>query len=63
MCRLVQVSDVVVENFRPGVMKRLGFDYESLRKLNSSVIMCSISAFGQDSPTQTGLLATWSSRQ
>ena len=50
MCRLVQVSDVVVENFRPGVMKRLGFDYESLRKLNSSVIMCSISAFGQDSP-------------
>ena len=50
MSRLVQVSDVVVENFRPGVMKRLGFDYESLRKLNSSIIMCSISAFGQDSP-------------
>ena len=50
MRRLVGVSDVVVENFRPGVMKRLGLDYESLRRLNPSVILCSISAFGQDSP-------------
>ena len=50
MRRLVRVSDVVVENFRPGVMKRLGLDYESLRRLNPSVILCSISAFGQNSP-------------
>ena len=50
MRRLVRVSDVVVENFRPGVMKRLGLDYESLRRLNPSIILCSISAFGQNSP-------------
>ena len=50
MERLVQVSDVVVENFRPGVMSRLGLDYESLRRLNPSIILCSISAFGQNSP-------------
>ena len=48
--RLVQVSDVVVENFRPGVMKRLGLDYESLWEINPSIILCSISAFGQNSP-------------
>ena len=50
MGRLVRVSDVVVENFRPGVMKRLGLDYESLRRLNPTIILCSISAFGQNSP-------------
>ena len=48
--RLVRVSDVVVENFRPGVMGRLGLDYDSLRRLNPSIILCSISAFGQNSP-------------
>ena len=48
--RLVRVSDVVVENFRPGVMGRLGLDYESLQRLNPSIILCSISAFGQNSP-------------
>lgn len=48
--RLAEISDVVVENYRPGVMKRLGFSYQDLRKINPSIIMCSISAFGQDSP-------------
>ena len=42
--------DVVVENFRPGVMKRLGFDYESLRKANPRLIYCSVSGYGQTGP-------------
>ncbi len=47
---LVKKCDVVVENFRPGVMKRLGVGYDSLREANPKIIMCSISAYGQDSP-------------
>jgi len=46
---LARSVDVIVEGFRPGVAKRLGVDYESVRKVNSSVIYCSISGFGQDS--------------
>ncbi|MBI3965313.1 MAG: CoA transferase [Chloroflexi bacterium] len=45
---LVKVSDVVVENFRPGVMNRLGLGYEALRKLNPRIIYASISGFGHD---------------
>lgn len=45
--RLAAVSDVVVENFRPGVASRLGVDYASLSKVNPSLIYCSISGFGQ----------------
>jgi crotonobetainyl-CoA:carnitine CoA-transferase CaiB-like acyl-CoA transferase len=45
---LVKVSDVVVENFRPGVMDRLGIGYESLRKINPGIIFASISGFGQE---------------
>ncbi|WP_202320268.1 CaiB/BaiF CoA transferase family protein [Archaeoglobus neptunius] len=44
---LVRDADVIVEGFRPGVAKRLGIDYESVMKVNPSVIYCSISAFGQ----------------
>lgn len=47
---LVRVSDVVVENFRPGVMSRLGFGYAGLAAINPKIIMCSISAFGQTGP-------------
>ena len=47
---LVSIGDVVVENFRPGVMANLGYGYEDLRRLNPSVILCSISAFGQYGP-------------
>jgi len=46
---LAAISDVVVENFRPGVMKRLGIGYSDLLKINPSIILCSISAFGQNS--------------
>ena len=48
--RLAADSDVVVENFSPGVMQRLGLDYPSLREVNESLIMCSISGFGQTGP-------------
>ncbi|MDR7239254.1 CaiB/BaiF CoA transferase family protein [Neobacillus drentensis] len=47
---LVKESDVVIENFRPGVMKKLGLDYESLKELNPSLIYTSISGFGQYGP-------------
>jgi crotonobetainyl-CoA:carnitine CoA-transferase CaiB-like acyl-CoA transferase len=43
-------ADVVVENFRPGVMKRLGLDYETLSRSNSRVVYASISGFGQTGP-------------
>lgn len=48
--KLVRVSDVIVENFRPGVTKKLGIDYESLKEINPSVIYASISGFGQTGP-------------
>ena len=47
---LIPHVDVVVENYSPGVMARLGFDYESCQRLNPRVVMCSISALGQDGP-------------
>jgi CoA:oxalate CoA-transferase len=47
ICGLAKVSDVVVENFRPGVMARLGFDYASLEKHNPKLVYCSISGYGQ----------------
>ena len=47
---LVAHADVVWENFRPGVMMRLGCDYATLAALNPGLVMCSISAYGQDGP-------------
>lgn len=44
---LVEVADVVVENFRPGVTERLGINYDELSKVNSELIYASISGFGQ----------------
>ena len=49
-CKLVQGADVVVENFRPGVMARLGLNYPVLKKLNPQLIYCAISGFGQTGP-------------
>jgi crotonobetainyl-CoA:carnitine CoA-transferase CaiB-like acyl-CoA transferase len=49
-CKLVESADVLVENFRPGVMARLGFSYEDLSKLNQKLIYCAISGFGQTGP-------------
>lgn len=47
---LVPHCDVVVENFRPGVMAGMGLDYESLKALRPDIVMCSISALGQKGP-------------
>jgi len=47
--QLAVEADVVVENFRPGVMQRLGLGYEDVRQRNPAVIYCSITAYGQDS--------------
>jgi crotonobetainyl-CoA:carnitine CoA-transferase CaiB-like acyl-CoA transferase len=49
--RLVKSTDILVENFRPGVMRRLKLDYASLRELNPKLIYCSISGYGQTGPS------------
>jgi formyl-CoA transferase len=48
--KLVQTSDVLVENYRPGVMERLGFPYKTLSEINPRLIYCAISGFGQTGP-------------
>jgi crotonobetainyl-CoA:carnitine CoA-transferase CaiB-like acyl-CoA transferase len=48
--RLVKKADVLIENFRPAVKKRLGIDYKTLRKINPRLVYASISGFGQDGP-------------
>ncbi len=48
--KLVKTADVLVENFRPGVMKRLGVGYETLKDVKPCLIYCAISGFGQDGP-------------
>ena len=49
--RLVASADILVENFRPGVMRRLKLDYASLQELNPRLIYCSISGYGQTGPS------------
>ena len=48
--RLVGSADVVIENFRPGVMERLGLGYDALREIRPGLVYCAISGFGQDGP-------------
>ncbi len=48
--KLVATADVVVENFRPGVMERLGIGWEVLREYKPDLVYCAISGFGQDGP-------------
>src|SRR3990172_5048769 len=48
--RLAAGADVIVEGFRPGVMKRLGADYEAIRAINPRIVYCSLSGFGQNGP-------------
>jgi len=48
--RLVQKVDVLIEANRPGVLKRRGMDYDSVKKLNQRLIYCSITGYGQDGP-------------
>jgi CoA:oxalate CoA-transferase len=48
--RLVATADAIVENFRPGVMDRLGLGYETLKQVKPDLIYCAVSGFGQDGP-------------
>ena len=51
--KLVEGSDVVVENFTPGVMGRFGLEYDTVKRANPGIIYCSISGFGQNGPYQS----------
>ncbi len=48
--QLVSKADVIIENFRPGVLKRLGLGYEALKPINPQLVYCSISGYGQQGP-------------
>src|SRR5699024_5618379 len=48
--RLVAEHDIVIEQFRPGVMERLGVGYEALKAINPGLIYCSITGYGQTGP-------------
>lgn len=48
--RMVETADIFIENYRPGVSKKLGLDYETLKEINPKLIYCSISGFGQTGP-------------
>lgn len=50
---LCAAADIVIENYRPGVLDRLGVGYEALKAVNPSIIMCSISGYGQTGPYAT----------
>jgi len=50
LARLIEWADIVVENFRPGVMDAMGCGYETLRQSKPAIIMASVSGFGQDGP-------------
>lgn len=47
---LVKLSDVIMENYRPGVTQRLGVDYDTLRRINPQLIYCSVTGFGESGP-------------
>jgi len=57
--RLVQRSDVLVENFRPGVTQNLGIDWPALREVNPSLIYCSITGYGQTGPLRDYPAIEW----
>lgn len=48
--KLVETADVLIENYRPGVTKKLGIDFDTLKEINSKLIYCSISGYGQTGP-------------
>ncbi|HEX3012526.1 MAG TPA: CoA transferase [Syntrophomonadaceae bacterium] len=50
ICELIKKADILVENYAPGVMERLGLDYETVKKIKSDIIYCSISCFGHWGP-------------
>lgn len=50
MLELVKEADALIETFRPGVMKKLGLDYEAVRQFNPGLVYCSLSGYGQEGP-------------
>ncbi len=56
--KLIPLSDVVIENFRPGIMAKMGFGYPVLKEINPRIIFCSISGFGQTGPEMNRLAFT-----
>jgi CoA:oxalate CoA-transferase len=59
LCRLVERSDVLVENYRPGVTRNLGVDWESLRPTNPQLVYCSITGYGQTGPLRDYPAIEW----
>ena len=51
-CDLAKNADVIMEGFRPGVVKRLGVDYDTIKKINPRIVYASLTGFGQDGPYQ-----------
>ncbi|MBA3037429.1 MAG: CoA transferase, partial [Desulfobacterium sp.] len=47
---LVKISDVFIQNFRPGTIEKMGFSYDALRELNPKIVMLNVSAYGQYGP-------------
>ncbi|MCE7734153.1 MAG: CoA transferase [Candidatus Heimdallarchaeota archaeon] len=47
---MIEEYDIIIEGFRPGVMKKFGLDYESLKEKNDKIIYCSLTGYGQDGP-------------
>ena len=56
--KLISVSDVVLENFRPGVLDKMGLGYSVLKQVNPRIILCSISGFGQTGPERDRIAYT-----
>ena len=48
--KLAEKADIIIENFVPGVVKKLGVDYEAIKKVKPDIIYCHVSGFGQDGP-------------